>query len=93
MGEDWVIEKVTRDDSRLADWKTEAQIDHKNRIIIFTEGDESTEITRIMHEAMHRATGWGSDDELEEMKTEYATLCIMEFLRKRGVDLSPVRKL
>ena len=87
MGEDWVVKRVERFEQE----GHTAICDFVKREIKFKSTDAHTEQTSIMHEAMHRATGLGSEDENEELRVEYATLMLVEFLEKMGVDLSPLR--
>jgi len=89
MGENWAVEEVESDDPRLGE-NSNALLDYKKHHILYAPGDQTVVITRLVHEAMHRATGWGSENDYEELLTEHATISILQFLRKMGVDLSPL---
>ena len=87
MGEDWTVKRVEKFEQE----GYTAICDFNKKEIRFKGTDPNTEITCVMHEAVHRATGLGSEDDAEELRVEYATLCLKEFMEKMGVDLTPLR--
>jgi hypothetical protein len=93
MGEDWTVKQLPRIDKRLKG--ATACLDGSNNTIYVIKADPNTMITSLIHEAMHIAcrldgTSPKKKETDEELQVEYATQVILQFLKKMGVDLSPL---
>lgn len=91
MGADWTIGWVEEDDSRLPDGAAGC-IRGRNNEILIAEGDTNQMLHVIFHEVAHKALGHleFSDTEKEELLVDMVAYTYLSFLRKMGVDLSPL---
>ena len=90
MGEDWTVEiGVNPQDPRLRARNAIGICDFENKAIVIGTSDVSTMFTTLFHEVMHRAIDGGNGQD-SELLAEYAGLMVLQFLRKMGLDLSPL---
>ena len=91
MCEDWDLDFVCRDDSRVPD-NAGAVIREGKREILIEEADQNTMLYRIFHEVGHKATRHldFTDEEKEELVVDFVALTYLTFLKKMGVDLAPL---
>ncbi len=91
MGGDYTIEEVEEGDSRLPDGAAGC-IRARNSEILVAEGSPNQMLHVIFHEVAHRALAHleFSDTEKEELLVDMVAYTYLSFLRKMGVDLSPL---
>ncbi len=82
MGEDWFAEiGVNPQDPRLRARNAIGICDFESKTIVVGTSDESTMLTTLFHEVMHRAIDAGNGQD-PELLAEYAGLMVLQFLRK-----------
>ena len=93
LGEDWVFTEYSEDDPAVADVWGRCDLARRTIHVKQKADNESGNISTVIHEVMHRCmeAHQGKDEnEIGELRVEWAANCMTEFLRKMGVDLSPL---
>lgn len=93
-GEDWTVEAVVPDDTRLPE-NSHACIRDSKKEILVSEAPDASMIYWLLHEVAHHALKHleFSDSEKEELLMDRVALVYAQFLEKMGVDLSPLARL
>lgn len=91
MGEDWTLTYYTEDDLDMRGLWGTCEIEQR-RIHMRLKG-QTGDYSTLIHEVMHRCFEQHNDNDenpITELRVEWASNCMVEFLRKMGVDLSPL---
>lgn len=93
VGEDWVVEFVDVNDSRLPESAHACIRDAKHEILIGKQANTNM-IYYLFHEVGHHAIKHLdiSDDEKEELLVDRMALVFLQFLQKMGINLAPLVK-
>ncbi len=93
VGEDWVVEFVDANDSRLPENSHACIRDAKYEILVSKHANANM-IYCLMHEVGHHALKHLdiSDDEKEELLVDRVALVYTQFLQKMGINLAPLVK-
>jgi hypothetical protein len=91
VGEDWTINTVEYGAPELqGNWGI---CDLEHRRIFHAIKDNGGDGLVLLHEATHRALEAARNEDeppVSELRVDYAAYMLYEFLRKMGVDLSPL---